>query len=83
MSGGGRLILLSQQLKAKKPKQYERCQLVYDSNLDNCPHCTGLSEREVEELQIENKQMQKANIIHLLQLFIGLFILFAIVFWLL
>ena len=79
----GRLILLREQLKSTKPKQCERCQLVYDSSLDNCPHCTGLSDREVEELKINNKKIQRANIIHLIQLFIGLFILFAIVFWLL
>ena len=83
MPVGDRLILLSQQLKSKKPKQCERCQLMYDSNLNICPHCTGLSDREVEELQINNKKIRRANITHLIQLLIGLFILLAMALWIL
>jgi len=83
MSLGGRLILLREQLKSKKPKLCSRCSLPYDPEKVNCPHCTGLSDREVEEVIEQNKKSQYATIRYLVLLFIGLVFLFAIMTWIL
>lgn len=82
-SGVGRLILLRQQLKSKKPKLCPRCFNPYDPELVNCPHCIGLSEREVEELIEKNKKAQYTTIYYIVFLFICLSLLFAIMTWIL
>lgn len=82
MSLGGRLILLGEQLRSKKPKQCNRCSLPYDPEQTNCPHCTGLSDRQVEELKENNKNVQYGNIVYIILVFSGLAFLFALMSWL-
>ncbi len=82
MFAGGRLFLLYQQLKSKKPKLCNRCSLPYDPEQTNCPHCTGLTERQVEELKENNKKVQYTNIVYLILVLGGLAFLFAMMSWL-
>lgn len=79
----GRLILLKQQMKSKGPKLCPRCLNAYDPEQVNCPHCTGLSEREVEDLIEKNKKVQYTTICYIVLLFICLSLLFAIMTWIL
>ena len=73
--------MLYQQLKSKKPKQCNRCSLPYDPEQINCPHCTGLSDRQVEELKENNKKVQYGNVIYLVLVFFGLAFLIALISW--
>ena len=81
MSLGGRLILLSQQLRSKKPRQCSRCSLFYDDGQENCPHCTGLTDRQVEELNENQKEIQTGNVLYILFIFAALIIVFAVLQW--
>lgn len=78
MALGERLILLRHQLKAPKSKQCERCHLFYEHSLAQCPHCTGLSDRQVEDLQNDQKATGTANTLHLIKVLVGICVLFAI-----
>lgn len=71
MSLGGRAILLAQQLKDKNAKKCIRCQSYYNYKHDNCQHCNGLNERQVEELIKNNQKIYINNSIYLLFLFIA------------
>jgi len=82
MFAGGRLFLLYQQLKSKKPEICNRCSLPYDPEQTNCPHCIGLTERQVEELKENNKKVQYTNIVYLILVLGGLAFLFAMMSWL-
>ena len=82
MSLVGRLIVLREQLKSKKFKLCKRCSLPYDPKQINCPHCTGLTERQVEELKDNNKKVQYGNIVYIIIVISGLAFLFALMRWL-
>ena len=73
---GDRLILLGQQLKSKKPNVCKRCSLPYGDDHTVCPHCTGLSERQIEELIKKSNQAQLNTIWYLvfLLLMLGAFL---------
>jgi uncharacterized paraquat-inducible protein A len=83
MSFGARLILLSQQIRSNKFKQCSRCALFHDRSQEYCPHCTGLSDRQDEEL-IENKkkELQTGSVLYLVFIFSALILLFAVMQWL-
>ncbi|TYT75143.1 hypothetical protein [Desulfobotulus mexicanus] len=78
-----RLIMLRQQLRSKQPKQCRRCGLSYEDSKMNCPHCSGLSERELEELVRRKKAMIRGNVLHMLFVFAALAVFFILFFWLL
>jgi hypothetical protein len=82
MSLVGRLIVLREQLKSKKFKLCKRCSLPYDPKQINCPHCTGLTERQVEELKDSNKKLKFGNLVYIILVFIGLALLFSLMSWL-
>jgi ribosomal protein L37E len=75
---GGRLLLLYQQLKSKKHKMCERCGRPYDAGQINCPHCSGLSERELEELMDRTRRSQRAVVGYIVFLFLCLSFLFFV-----
>jgi len=81
MSLGARLILLGQQLKSKKSRQCSRCELFYHQSQENCPHCTGLSDRQVEELIENHKKIQTGNVLYLTFLFAALVFFFVVLIW--
>jgi hypothetical protein len=81
MSLVGRLIVLREQLKSKKHKICKRCSLPYDPKQTKCPHCTGLTDRQVEELKDNNKKVQYGNIVYIILTFCGLALLFALMSW--
>ena len=82
MSLVGRLIVLREQLKSKKHKVCKRCSLPYDPKQKNCPHCTGLTDRQVEELKDSNQKIKYGNIVYIILVFIGLAFLFVLMSWL-
>ena len=82
MSLVARLIVMKEQLKSKKPKVCNRCSLPYDPKQTNCPHCTGLTDRQIEELKGDNKKVQYGNIVYIILVFSGLAFLFALMSWL-
>ena len=82
MLTGGRLFLLYQQLRSKKPKHCKRCSLPYDPEQKTCPHCTGLTERQVEALTDKHKKALYGTVVHLILVFCGLAIVFALMRWL-
>ena len=81
MSLGARLILLGQQLRSKKPKQCGRCSLFYDERQENCPHCTGLSDRQVEELIENHKEIQTGNVLYIVFIFAALIFFIVVLQW--
>lgn len=54
-----------------RSKECERCGLRYPARKPECPHCKGLSEREVENLRQQAIQKHRANA-HLGKLFLAL-----------
>lgn len=64
MSLGGRALLLAQQLKDKNAKKCIRCQSYYNYKHENCQHCNGLNERQVEELIKNNQKIYINNSIY-------------------
>lgn len=81
MSLGARLLLLSQQLRSKKFIQCKRCALFYETDQENCPHCTGLSDRQAEELIDDDNKIQIGNALYLVFLFTALISGFALLLW--
>ncbi|MCW7754955.1 hypothetical protein OOT00_13265 [Desulfobotulus sp. H1] len=77
-----RFILLKQQLNAKQPKPCHRCGLHYEDSKKVCPHCAGLSERELEALIQRKKAMIRGNVWHMLWVFGALSAFFILLFWL-
>jgi len=77
-----RLALLHQQAKYKKPKQCLRCSLFYEESQETCPHCTGMSERQVEALIRKNNTTHISNFLYLILMFAALAIFFAALRWL-
>ena len=65
MSLGVRYILLRKQLNSDKIKMCDRCNLPYDEKRPNCPHCNGLSDRQVEELIENQKEIQTGSILYI------------------
>ena len=82
MSLVARLIVMKEQLKSKKHKVCKRCSLPYDPKQINCPHCTGLTDRQVEELKDNNKKLKYGNIVYIILVFGGLALIFALMSWL-
>ncbi len=83
MSLIARAILLRQQLKSKKLKQCPRCSLFYEQSRDHCPHCTGLNNRQIEDLMERQKSFQTGNILHIVFVFGALALFFALLIWIL
>ena len=81
MSLLARAILLRRQLKSNNLKQCNRCSLVYDRSLSQCPHCKGLNERQVEELIEKQKRIQIGSVLHILIVFGVLALFFGILLW--
>jgi hypothetical protein len=81
MSLIAKAILLRKQLKSDHSKQCGRCLQVYDRRLDQCPHCTGMDDRQVELLKNEQKGMQIGNVLHILLVFGVLAFCFAVLIW--
>jgi hypothetical protein len=81
MSLIARAILLRRQLKEdKKRKKCERCHLVYDRSLEQCPHCSGLNDRQVAEMLNAQKKMQMGNILHIALVLGGLSLFLTIMY---
>ena len=78
---GDRLILLREQLKSKKPNVCKRCSLPYGDNHKVCPHCAGLSERQVEELIQKTNRLQKNTIWYLVFILLVLGGLLVVAMW--
>ncbi len=55
---------MAQVMRQKPTKQCDRCGLQFTEDKDECPHCTGLSENELDELKrkIEEHHQSNSNI---------------------
>ncbi len=42
-------------------RKCQRCKLRYPRKLEQCPHCSGLSDSEVRELQVRYRDERKGN----------------------
>ncbi len=79
MSLLARAILLRQQLKKSKNQiTCQRCLLPYDSAQETCPHCTGLSDRQVEDLRKRQHHQGLGNALYLVLVLAGLMLFFGL-----
>ena len=67
-------------IRIKFTKKCKRCGLRYPAKEDSCSHCTGLTDKEVEELkdQYQNERAGNANL-GVLFLFVAALIAVAMV----
>ena len=67
-------------IRIKFTKKCKRCGLRYPAKEDSCSHCTGLTDKEVEELkdQYQNERAGNANL-GVLFLFVAALIAVAVV----
>ena len=65
MSFFERLTLLEKNLGSKKPIKCNRCGLYFnDEKQKYCPHCKGLSNKQVEKLQKSKEHQSFKSILH-------------------
>ncbi|QBY03866.1 hypothetical protein E2K93_05480 [Thalassotalea sp. HSM 43] len=48
-------------IKMRPSQRCQRCGLSFPKKQENCHHCHGLSDREVEQMLLDYEQKHKAN----------------------
>jgi hypothetical protein len=48
-------------IRIKPTRKCPRCELRYPLDSEQCPHCSGLSDREVDELKLKVEQEHEAH----------------------